>query len=763
MKIKIQEQLLPNIVVVNGKKPKAKDWLEKTTKLDSALRQIENGTASGVGCRTGRVAGTSNAIICINFNNSLEMIGDLYGGLRIKSPRTNSLKVLYYLNAEDELYDLLKLDDDENHTITIATPKGELTILKGIGAQAVIGGKYLDEKSKIEMGKYEAEGDCCNYYQGNLVKFLNRIFDYQETSDRIQYVKQALLHLGRLGDTTGILGWLKASLPDGYQIAGDWYAKRTRANLQLDEWNNITPDLTYDPYVVLAETVENDKTPEDDFSCEVLAYKCLNARFDAGEFSSVFKRYFKNQLVFESVYEDFWIYEGGIFVEKTETQIRKIIRDVLKIVDEERRRRFEETKEKHYEKLSNRKFINELLAYLKEDTVGQLCSLASRKNLIPMKDFVLSLRGNTPEIIPHSPAYGFTFKLPYNYDKSATCPEWLKFLNFALKGEYQDESISLLRAYFLMILLRIKGHDRFVEVVGKPRTGKSTIANVATALVGSPNTYPTDIEDLEKGRFSPAEFVEKTLVCVREIHRWKQPTKRLQNIISSDAIKTEKKSKQKMPGKVCLANLLLCGNEPLYSSDASGALNQRRITIWCNNLKPSHERVILLQTVDNTEQWEGLFANELPGIFNWVINQDFDIAYQMVLSADSLESQKTSTAEVFREGSAVEQFVADCVVANPDNQMAVGIARMKRNCYGSGSNTTRVENTTPLYHYFEAYCNVNKITRIHQPKQFRKALEATLTSMHIPYEYRRTKEGYRFFLIDVNETAITYLNNWILK
>ena len=748
--------LQTNIIPVKGKKPKSRKWTEQSAKISTIIGQIEKGTTSGIGLRTGRIARTDAAIICLNFNNSMELLGSFGSGMRVFSPSLNSIKVVLYLENEQEIYELLEIDDEDEPIIEIPTVKGKVEILKGQKAQAVIYGEYWDDKSGISLGEYKTKGDPEEYDTDELIGLIKALLSLRDVGKKIKYLQDSL---DKLGENSGIkperiISGIKSYLDsdEGFNVA-----KRCFNALDKETWDELEADPQYDPVLVLADLMEKPKSIEHSYSPNVLAMKCLEVQLTPSCYSRVFKEYFGNQLVYDEVFQEFLLYDGGIFTEKIDTQIKQIIRDTLYIVDEELGKRQMAP--------TDRKFLNELFAYLKEDTVGKLCPSTSRKNLIPMKDGVLSLRGDKPEIIPHSPDYGFTFKLPYNYDSSATCPEWLKFLDFALEGEFKQENIALLRAFLLMVVLWRKGHDRFLEIIGKPGTGKSTIANVFTALVGTPNTFSTGISDLEGGKFSAAEFVEKTLIVVREVDKWKKPTERLQSITSSDAIKTERKTKQKMPSKVCLANFLMCGNEPVYSSDVTGALNRRRLTIYCDNVKPLEQKVMLLENVANTEEWHGVFANELPGIFNWVISQDIESAYLMVKNGSLLASQKSATHEVLKGGSAVEQFVTSCIIPNKNSSMAVGKARTKRHLNrADASNSTRAgEVDTPLYHYFQAFCYLNKITSYHQPRQFRKALEATLKAMGINYSYHRNSDGYRFFYIGVNDEAKENLKLWLSK
>ena len=93
----------------------------------------------------------------------------------------------------------------------------------------------------------------------------------------------------------------------------------------------------------------------------------------------------------------------------------------------------------------------------------------------------------TNELIPHDKSLYLTAILPFNYNQSSGCPQWLNFLNNVL--ESKDE-IEYLRAWFKWILAP-KPENFPIEatlwLVGKQGTGKGTLLSVLRALVGKEN------------------------------------------------------------------------------------------------------------------------------------------------------------------------------------------------------------------------------------------------------------------------------------
>ena len=94
---------------------------------------------------------------------------------------------------------------------------------------------------------------------------------------------------------------------------------------------------------------------------------------------------------------------------------------------------------------------------------------------------------NTNELIPHDKSLYLTAILPFNYNQSSGCPQWVNFLHSVF--DTQDE-IEYLRAWFKWILAP-KPENFPIEatlwLVGKQGTGKGTLLSVLRALVGKEN------------------------------------------------------------------------------------------------------------------------------------------------------------------------------------------------------------------------------------------------------------------------------------
>ena len=94
----------------------------------------------------------------------------------------------------------------------------------------------------------------------------------------------------------------------------------------------------------------------------------------------------------------------------------------------------------------------------------------------------------TNELLPHDKNLYLTAILPFNYNQSSGCPQWINFLHNIFEGD-QDQ-IEYLRAWFKWILAP-KPENFPIEatlwLVGKQGTGKGTLLSILRALVGKEN------------------------------------------------------------------------------------------------------------------------------------------------------------------------------------------------------------------------------------------------------------------------------------
>ncbi|RPJ31950.1 MAG: hypothetical protein EHM17_14615, partial [Verrucomicrobiaceae bacterium] len=158
-------------------------------------------------------------------------------------------------------------------------------------------------------------------------------------------------------------------------------------------------------------------------------------------------------------------------------------------------------------------------------------------------DYLLFMNGilkvDTRELLPFNREMYITQQLPYDYDPYATCESIIKWL----KSTQHDSwgRVQVLRAWLRAVLLSHSDIQKFVEIVGPGKSGKSTYSNLAHALVGDDNAMISSLEHLEKNRFETANLYKKKLLLFNDVERYGGSVSVLKAITGRDLIRNERK------------------------------------------------------------------------------------------------------------------------------------------------------------------------------------------------------------------------------
>ncbi len=116
--------------------------------------------------------------------------------------------------------------------------------------------------------------------------------------------------------------------------------------------------------------------------------------------------------------------------------------------------------------------------------------------VVCFRNGLVDLSKDTPEVMTHTPNY-FTFnELDYDYDPSATCDQWIGFLESI--WSHDRDLILQLQEWFGYCLISDVSMEKFATLVGKPRAGKGTITTVLTKMVGEGNISSPALSNLHK-------------------------------------------------------------------------------------------------------------------------------------------------------------------------------------------------------------------------------------------------------------------------
>lgn len=282
---------------------------------------------------------------------------------------------------------------------------------------------------------------------------------------------------------------------------------------------------------------------------------------------------------------------------------------------------------------------------------------------------------STLETFDHDPKYRLTRKIPYDYDPAADCPQIRQWLLQVQKGD--EEIVEVLRAWLRACLVGAYDIQRFLEIVGPGKTGKSTYASLCTALVGLENTVATDFENL-RSRFESARFIDASLCLFNDVERYAGDVSKFKAMTGGDPLRAEhKNSGTKIPPFIFQGLCIVTANEVIATTDSTSGLKRRRITIPFNRRfkGTAKEQVQLISnkyTKDGSISF-GAFAPELPGLINWLLEMSDDDMRSLLMETSKHSSELKSVSEAVDLSTNLQQaWLLSNIVFNPAGRHRIG-------------------------------------------------------------------------------------------
>lgn len=310
------------------------------------------------------------------------------------------------------------------------------------------------------------------------------------------------------------------------------------------------------------------------------------------------------------------------------------------------------------------------------------------------------------ELVAHTNDFFATYCLSYDYDESATCPEWEQTIDVWLDGDKQR--IELLRQWICYLVRGRVDQQKIWVLSGVPRSGKGTITSLVRLLLGADNCSAPLMGQFVSD-FGLENSVGKQAIIVGDAHVSKGDPAgildKLKSISGKDVIQVNRKNKTQVEAQ--LGQLIIACNDMADIPDESNALISRYSILNFKKSFAGKEDAELL----------GRLTKELSGIYNWAIKAgDFN----RFLSTDE-------------ETALKEGLVAS---ANPVRAWARG------HCKADSANATDKEG---LYVSYESWCEEN-----HAKKKAKGAFFKTLYQV-FPYAKegrKRDKGGTRVRVVE---------------
>ena len=298
----------------------------------------------------------------------------------------------------------------------------------------------------------------------------------------------------------------------------------------------------------------------------------------------------------------------GIYVEKVEIEIKKILTELLR------------------NHVTNNT-LNHVLLHIGGRTTVKIKVFQKDDNILCLQNGLYNLNSSkfmdfTPDIVKIS-------KLPVYYNIEARCDKFMKFLNEILP----EEKHRLVQEIFGFTLMTSYVYHKAILFLGAGSNGKSILLSTLTAMLGLDNISSESLGRLCNNRFAGSSLLGKMANVCSDISAISlSDTGMFKALTGNDYIVAEKKFKPQFKFK-SYAKLFFSGNEFPKVYDTSYGFFRRWILIFFPKqfVEGKNAKLNLLKELTTKE--------ELSGIFNWAVEGYRHLSQNQKFSFDMTPKQ----------------------------------------------------------------------------------------------------------------------------
>ncbi len=252
----------------------------------------------------------------------------------------------------------------------------------------------------------------------------------------------------------------------------------------------------------------------------------------------------------------------------------------------------------------------------------------------------------TRTLEPHAPVHFETVQLPVEYDPTAQCPAFDRYLDTTLDADV----IPLVEEIMGYCTIPDTRFEKAVMLKGEGENGKSVFLDTLAALLGTDNVSNVALQDLEENRFRVAELYGKLANTFADLDaRALHSSSMFKTLVTGDPITGERKFKDPFTFRP-YARLLFSANRVPPSHDRTYAFYRRWLII-------PFERSFKGRQADKSLRAK--LRQELPGIFNRAV-RGLHRLFANEAFTEPVAVQEALKAYV-RSNDNVRVFVDECV------------------------------------------------------------------------------------------------------
>ena len=307
-----------------------------------------------------------------------------------------------------------------------------------------------------------------------------------------------------------------------------------------------------------------------------------------------------------------------------------------------------------------------------------------RSGLIRVEDLLEHDDLSRIKPIEHSPVYPLVVQHPFVFDPGAECPT----VDAWVKDRMEDDVAELLFEVLGHCFYGGESPKMAVHLYGESSTGKTTLQELISALVGKANISRVQPQDLEN-TFTAAELFGKRANIVGEVESLTGPAARIfKQLTGGDPIQVERKNQNPFNMK-CNAVWLMAGNVYPKTSDRSGAFFKRMRIVDINRpITDPKSRDEVLRTLTTEKEMSGLANHAMRGLKRALLQDGFSNPKSAQAHADRYREQQD---HLYRFVKEVIEFTGD------DRKVSRGVVTTEYNRWCKQENIVRQAKMADLY------------------------------------------------------------------
>jgi len=266
----------------------------------------------------------------------------------------------------------------------------------------------------------------------------------------------------------------------------------------------------------------------------------------------------------------------------------------------------------------------------------------------------------TGELQPHTPNFVSLIQYQVEYNPNAKCPVWKGCMSDWMEGDEKEEKTKMLRQFSGYCLSSSMVYDKALFLVGDGGNGKSTFVDTIAMILGPKAVSHIDLESLY-GQYGMKELIGKRMNIIEEVHGNYYQSNKLKKLISGEKVTIDIKYKDQFTFRP-QAKFVFAVNQMPRVDDTSTA-TERRIcaVLFKNNFRNNPNKELRSDF--------GLLANELSGVFNWMLEgaKDLHESKNFLVTKE----QVAMLSEYRQENSSVEGFIGECLTFTEGSTMTV--------------------------------------------------------------------------------------------